>query len=116
MKKFLASLLLFVGVAEAQDFTQPRFSSATVAFGSVTGSFTDFLTNGQAWVSVDILNTGNNAIRCTFDAGTTSFLVPASSSYSPDFGMFRKYESSTLQCRHDGVALTSGGVSIFAMW
>lgn len=116
MKKFLSSLLLFVGVAEAQDFTQPNYASATVAFGSVTVGYSTILANTQAWISVDILNTGNNAIRCTFDGGTTSFLIPASSSYSPDFGMFRKYESSPLQCRYDTAALTSGGINVIAMY
>lgn len=116
MKKILFGLLLCSLNVQAQGLNEPGYSSATVAFGSVTSSYTTFLTNGKSWVSLNILNTGDAAIRCTLDGGTTSFLIPALSSFSPELGTVRKYENSNLQCKYNAGALTSGGVDVFAIW
>lgn len=115
--KISALLVLLAGPATAQVTTgQPAQSSATVAFGSVTGDYTNFLTGGVNWTFLDILNNTDKDIRCTMNAGTNSFLIPAYSSFSPKLGEIRQFETRTIQCKHNGVAPTVGNVELYAQY
>jgi hypothetical protein len=111
-----ALLALLAGPVAAQVPGQPAQSSATVAFGSVTASYTNFLTGGLNWTFLDILNNTDKDVRCTMNAGTNSFLIPAYSSFSPKLGEVRQFETRTIQCKHDGVAPTVGNVELYAQY
>jgi hypothetical protein len=113
MKKLLLASLLLTTEVLAQSYSTPTYYSASVAFGSVTASFTQFIAGGRSYVKLDVLNNTDKGIRCSFDAGTTYFVIPAYSSFDPDLGENRRYANSALQCRHDGVAPTAGNVEIF---
>ena len=108
----LASLFV-VSTAAAQSYSTPTYYSATVAFGSVTASYTQFIAGGRSYVKVDVLNNTNQDIRCRLDTTTAEFLVPAYSSYDPDLGENRRYANGAVQCKHAGVAPTVGNVEIF---
>lgn len=118
MRRILGALMLAAipFVAKAQTSVPPVYVAATVAFGSVTGSYAQFLAGGKPLVDIDILNDTNQAIRCSFDAGTTGVEIPAYSSYSPDLGVTKKYIGTAVQCRHEGVAPTVGAVEIFGWY
>jgi hypothetical protein len=105
---------LFVGSsALAQSYSTPTYYSATVAFGSVTASYTEFIAGGRSYIKVDVLNNTNQDIRCRLDTTAAEFLVPAYSSYDPDLGENRRYANGAVQCKHAGVAPTVGNVEIF---
>lgn len=115
--KLLSLLVLLASPVVAQVTTgQPLQSSATVAFGSVTSSYTNFLTGGVNWTFLDILNNTDKDVRCTMNAGTNSFLIPAYSSFSPKLGEIRQFETRTVQCKHNGVAPTVGNVELYAQY
>jgi hypothetical protein len=50
----LLASLFYVGVAHGQARTPANYTAATVAFGSVTGSYTQFLAGGKALVHLEI--------------------------------------------------------------
>lgn len=118
MKRVIGAIALavFPLSAVAQTLVPPVYVAASVAFGSVTGSYTQFLAGGKPLVDIDILNDSNQTIRCSFDAGTTGVEIPAYSSYSPDLGVTKKYITNAVQCKHEGVAPTAGTVEIFGWY
>ena len=113
MKKLLVASLLVATEVLAQSYSTPTYYSATVAFGSVTASYTQFIAGGRSYIELDVLNNTDKDIRCSFDDGVSDFLVPAYSSFDPDLGENRRYANSALKCKHAGVAPTVGNVEIF---
>lgn len=113
MKKLLILAALFATNAVAQSYSTPTYYSATVAFGSVTASYTQFIAGGRSYVKLDVLNNTDKDIRCRLDTSSAEFLVPAYSSYDPDLGENRRYANGAVQCKHAGVAPTVGNVEIF---
>lgn len=112
---YLIASLCYVGLAHGQSPNQPIYVSASVAFGSVTASYTQFLASGKPLVDVDIFNNTNQSIDCTFD-GTNGVVIPAISSYRPNLGESKKYIITAVQCKHSGTVPTSGNVSIFGYY
>lgn len=113
MKKLLILAALFATNAVAQSYSTPTYYSATVAFGSVTASYTQFIAGGRSYVKLDVLNNTDKDIRCRLDTSSAEFLVPAYSSYDPDLGENRRYANGAVQCKHAGVAPTVCNVEIF---
>ena len=113
MKKLLLASLLLASEVLAQSYSTPTYYAATVAFGSVTASYTQFIAGGRSYVKLDVLNNTDKDIYCSLDLGTSGFLVPAYSSYDPDLGENRRYANNAVQCKHAGVAPTVGNVEIF---
>lgn len=87
---------------------------AAVAFGSVTGAYTAFLTNTNPIRDLDVLNQTDAAITCSYNASTDHFVVPAYSSYSPDLGEIEMHSGSTISCKRTSGAPTVGSVYISA--
>jgi hypothetical protein len=112
---YLIASLCYVGLAHGQSPNQPIYVSASVAFGSVTASYTQFLAGGKPLVDVDILNNTDKDIFCTWD-DTNPVEIPAYSSYRPNLGESRKYIQTALKCKHAGVAPTVGSVDIFGYY
>jgi len=112
---YLLVSLFYVGAAHGQGMTSPTYVSASVAFGSVTASYTQFLVGGKALVDIDVLNNTDKDIFCTWD-DTNGVEVPAYSSYRPNLGESKKYIYTALKCKHAGVAPTVGSVDIFGYY
>lgn len=112
---YLIASLCYVGLAHGQSPNQPIYVSASVAFGSVTASYTQFLASGKPLVDIDILNNTDKDIFCTWD-DTNPVEIPAYSSYRPNLGESRKYIQTALKCKHAGVAPTVGTVDIFGYY
>lgn len=114
MKRALVvfAFLIFASTARAQTDIEPTFKAlGTVAFGSVTASFTSFFANTAALFDLDIVNLTNADITCSFDSGTTSHVViPAYSSYSPELGRGKAYLDNPVYCKYTTAAPTVGNV------
>lgn len=115
--RILALLIPFVisASAFAQGLTQPTYVSASVAFGSVTASYTQFLAGGKPLADIDILNNTDKDIVCSWD-DTNGVDIPAYSSFRPNFAESKKYVQTALKCKHAGVAPTVGSVDIFGYY
>jgi len=114
MKKLLVLILLIPSIVIAQSAIEPTYKTlSTVAFGSVTASYTAFLSNSVALFDLDILNLTDQPITCSFDSGTTDHVViPAYSSYSPKLGRSEAYLDNPVQCKRTSSAPTVGSVYI----
>jgi hypothetical protein len=112
---YLIVSLFYVSIAHGQSPTAPIYVSASVAFGSVTASYTSFLAGGKPLVDIDVLNNTDKDIFCTWD-DTNGVEIPAYSSYRPNLGESKKYIYTALQCKHAGVAPTVGTVDIFGYY
>lgn len=121
-KKLLLTILCLISVntwAQTRTNTSQRnnLALATVAYGSVTSSFTSFLANSSkyALLDLDILNLTDANITCSYDAGSTShFVVAAQSSYSPKLGDIGRHHTSSIYCKYTTAAPTTGNVYLWA--
>lgn len=127
MKRILLSLLLLPSFAwagtgafvEAEDETM-----ATIAFGSVTASYTVFLANAtpNRWYEVDIYNGTDQPITCSYNPGSPPaagtavdhFIVPAYSSYDPFLGKAERVIIVPIWCKRTSSAPTVGSVYLSA--
>lgn len=117
MKRIVITLVvsaLTAIAAEAQTLTQYEpMTENTVAFGSVTASYTTFLTVTQPLVDMDIYNGTNQSITCRLGSGASDHIdVPAYSSWSPSLAAAKKYNQLNVLCKQTSVAPTVGSVTV----
>lgn len=113
MKKLILLASLVASNVLAQSYSPPTYFSASVAFGSVTNAYTQFIAGGKSYVKMDVLNNTDKTILCTFDDGVTEVKLPAYSSYDPEVGENKRYIVGAVKCKHAGVAPTVGTVDLF---
>jgi hypothetical protein len=111
----LLASLFYVGVAHGQARTPANYTAATVAFGSVTGSYTQFLAGGKALVHLEIYNGTNQGVYCSWD-DTNGIFIPTTVRISLGVGSADKYIQTATKCKHAGVAPTSGNVELFGYY
>lgn len=117
MKKLLLlACLLWTTSAFAQAIGTAKYTTmATVAYGSVTASYTAFLTSVKPLKQVDILNTTNCDVTISFDASTAHYFVPKYSSLVLNFRQLEVEERHSVSGKSAG-SCTVGSVYVSGIY
>jgi len=96
--------------------TEATYAFGSLAFGSITGSYATLLTDANAKLLVDIVNTTDAAIFVSFDATNNHQYVAPNSSLRIPLGSHSRKESSNISIKHTGTAPTVGTVYAAALY
>lgn len=129
MKKILLALLLIPSAAFAGtgSYVEAEHETlATIAFGSVTASYTVFLANAtpHRWYELDIYNGTDAPITCSYNPGSPAavgtavdhFIIPAYSGYAPHLGKAERVIIVPIWCKRTSAAPTVGAVYLSASY